>query len=119
VTVTVDQGPQVAATRVLELDAYDTVDVVTPSDGAAHAVEVQPDDGDQLRLILRCATRYDPPLLWEADESETARQLDEPLLVAGESVASLLGGPGNTIAFTNGGEDEVRVQILAGRDAVD
>lgn len=117
-TVTVDQGPQVATSRTLDLDAYDTLDVTVPNDGAAHDVEVQPNDGSRLRLLLLTASRYDPPLTWEADGSGTARELDEPLLVAGESVASLLGAPGETIAFTNGGGDEVRVQILVGRDAV-
>lgn len=116
--VTVDRGPQVATTRTLDLDAYDTVDVTVPNDGAAHEVEVQPDDGNRLRLMLVSATRYEPALTWEADGSGTERQLDQPLLVAGESVASLLGGPGNTIAFTNDGDDEVAVHILVGRDAV-
>lgn len=117
-TVTVDRGPQVAASHVLELDAYDTLDVVIPNDGSAHGVEVQPDDGDQLRLLLVSASGYDPPLTWEADGSGTTHELDEPLLLAGESVAGLLGTPGNTIAFTNGGGDEVTVHILVGRDAV-
>jgi hypothetical protein len=116
--VLVDKGPQAAATRVLELDAYDQVNVSIPNDGNPHDVQVQPDDGSRLRLLVLTATHYDPPLSWEADASGTTRQLDQPLLVAGESVASLLGGPGNTIVFTNGGGEEIRVQILVGRDAV-
>lgn len=117
-TITVDGGPQVAASRVLEVDAYDTLDVVIPNDGNAHSVEVQPDDGDQLRLVLLSASSYDPLVTWEADGSGTTHALDEPLLLAGESVAGLLRTPDNEIAFTNGGGDEVRLQILVGRDAV-
>ena len=117
-SVTVDQGPQIATSRTLELDAYDTLDVTIPADGNAHDVEVQPDDGAQIRLLALTASSYDPPLTWEADESGTQRQLDEPVVLAGASLASLLGSAANAIAFTNSGGTDQTVQILVGRQAV-
>ena len=117
-SVTVSQGPQTATSRTLQLDAYDTLDVTIPADDTAHDVEVQPDDGAQVRLLVLTASSYDPALAWEADGSGVVRQLDEPLLLAGASLASLLGSAGNTIAFTNGGGTDQTVQILVGRQAV-
>lgn len=118
VTVTVRQGPKVATSRTLELDAYDTIDVTIPGDGDAHEVEVQPDDGAQLRLLVLTASSYDATLTWEADASGNQRALDEPVVLAGQSLSSLLGGPANTIAFTNGTAADVDVQILVARQAV-
>lgn len=115
-TVTVDDGPQVTTSRTLQLHAYDKLDVTIPADGNPHAVEVQPDDGTQVRLLVLTASSYDPSVAWAAD-SGTSRQLDQPVSLAGESVASLLGTAGNTIAFTNGGGDDLDVQILVGRQA--
>lgn len=117
-SVTVNQGPQMATSRTLQLDAYDTLDVTIPADDTPHAVEVQPDDGDQVRLLVITASSYDPALAWEADESGMARRLDEPVVLAGTSLASLIGSAGNTIAFTNDGDTDQTVQILVGRQAV-
>jgi hypothetical protein len=117
--VTVDRGPRVTATRTVELDAYDTVDVPIPADGNPHVVEVQPDDGEQVRLLVLTASSYDPPLTWDADEAGTERQLDQPLVLAGQALTSLVGGPANSIAFTNPGDADQTVQILVGRQAVD
>ena len=118
VTITVRQGPKVATSRTLTLDAYDILDVTVPGDGAAHVVEVQPDDGAQVRLLVLTASSYDADLTWEADESGTSRALDEPLVLAGQSLASLLGSAANTIAFTNATGTDVDVQILVAREAV-
>lgn len=118
IAVKVDRGPQVTTSRTFELDAYDTLSVTIPADGAAHVVEVQPDDGAQLRLLVVTASSYDADLTWDPDESGTARALDEPLLLAGESVSGLLGSAANTIAFTNGTSADVDVQILVAREAV-
>lgn len=116
-TVTVGGGPQIVASRALTLDAYDTLDVTIPADGAPHSVEVQPDDGAQLRLLTITAASYDPPLAWEADASGTTRQLDQPVVLAGASLTSLVGTPANAIAFTNGGPEDRTVRILVGRQA--
>jgi hypothetical protein len=106
-------GPKVAASDVLEVDAYDKIEAVIPA-GASATVNVQPSGGAQFLLIT--ASSYEN-LTYKVDASGTTVTLDDPHVLIGSGAVSLLGSTQSQFAFSNGSAADVTVNILVGRDA--
>jgi hypothetical protein len=110
----------VAATQKVEVEAYDRIAVALPgkTNGATPVqVDVQPGGAGQVKLLLITANAYED-VTYEVDGSGTSVTLDAPQLLVGTGAVGLLLGPVNTIEFTNDGTQEVKVEILVGRDAI-
>lgn len=106
-------GPKVSASDAIEVDAYDKIEAVIPASDSA-TVDVQPGAGAQFLLIT--ASSYED-LTYEVDASGTSVTLDGPHVLIGSGAVSLLGGTQNQFEFSNGGTEDVAVNILVGRDA--
>lgn len=113
------------ATRAIQVEAFDRVEVTVPAEsgGTAGSVtaQVQPGGSGQARLVLMTASAYPvdsgtPQLTYEVDGSGTALPLDGPLLLVGGGIADLLGDV-QEVEFSNDSAAAVTVQILVGRDA--
>ena len=111
--VQVVDGPKVSASDMVKVDAYDKMEAVIPAGGSA-TVAVQPGMGAQLLIIT--ADSYED-LTYEVDGSGTTLTLDGALVLFGAGAVSLLGSTQNQFAFTNGGAEDVKVDILVGRNA--
>ncbi|SHN53092.1 hypothetical protein SAMN05660350_00459 [Geodermatophilus obscurus] len=118
-SIAVAGGPTRSIHEALTLQAYDVVQVPVDA-GATRNVEVQPDDGAQLRLLLITASAYARELTYRVGPADDAPELrlDQPLLLLGESATALLGAAPTSMSFTNGTDEDVLVHIVVGRDAV-
>jgi len=106
-------GPKISASDTLEVEAYDKIEAVIPTGGSA-TVNVQPGTGAQFLLIT--ASSY-ANMTYEVDASGTTVTLDGPHVLIGAGAVGLLGSTQNKFKFSNGGSEDVTVDILVGRDA--
>lgn len=126
--VQVTDGPKVALTNSITIDAYDWIEVVIANDpaGQATAVEIQPGDVDQVEFLLINSDKFDDPAKDEVKLSYSVHELaanvgdhiklDAPQLLMGSAVKLLRNSP-DTLHFYNSLGDAVTIQILVGRKA--
>jgi hypothetical protein len=108
-----------AATHKIDAEAYDRIDVALPAKtngDTVKVVDVQPGDAGQVQLLLITASQYQPALTYTVDARPPV-ELDAPQLLVGKGAVGLLGGAVNAIEFTNANAQDIKVQILVGRDA--
>ena len=105
-------GPRLNVSNTLDVDAYDRIDAVIPTGGAATDVEVQPGAGVQLLLIKSS----DPSDDVTFDNNGADIGLKSPILLSGGAVGLLAAAP-ETLSFKNDTAADVTVTILVGRDA--
>jgi hypothetical protein len=109
----------VSATHVqAAVEAIDTIEVVVPdaAAGGEAEVQVQPGGAGQVQLLLIRADRYGEEFSYTVDGGAEDVVLDAPQLLIGGALA-LLGGPPQTITFSNEAATPVTIRILVGRDA--
>ena len=120
VDVKVIDGPKVAASDKLEVEAYGMVEVTAPdkdTDGGKVTVDVQPSDSGVKFLLITTASGEYKDLTYKVDGGDT-RTLNAPLLLIGEGAVKLLGATQEQFEFTNTGTSQITVNILVGRKAV-
>ena len=116
-----------SVTRSVQVGAFDHVEVTVPAtgDGGTVTAEVHPGGTGQARLVMLTASAYPldpadetPQLTFtvDVDGTDTVLPLDGPLLLAGASIADLLGDM-QEVAFTNASDTAIDVTILVGRNA--
>ena len=115
-SVQVGSTLQRAVSTVLEVAAYDVVEV-TIADGAAdEEVEVQP--GSDVQLLMITANSYDPPLTYKVNAAANpAHDLDQPQVFFGAGAIGLLdaSAPGSLFVSNATGSDAV-LSIIVGRN---
>lgn len=104
-------GPSLSGQGVLEVDAYDKIEV-TIMDGATQQVNLVP-SGTVSLLVINPAV---PDVDLSYDIGGTAIALDGPHVLIGTGAVSLLGGASN-LSFTNNTGADATIEILLGRDA--
>ncbi len=117
-TVQVVEGPQLALTRVLQVEAYDAVDVTVPP-GETVEVQLQPGAAGQVQLLLVRAEPAGEELTYAVNDAHgTAIPLDNVQFLVGSGALGLLGAPPHSLFFTNGLGAPASISILIGRKAV-
>ncbi len=116
-TVQIGSTLQRAVSSVLEVDAYDVIEIIIPKSSTDQEVEVQP--GSAVSLLMITSDGYDPPLTYKVnDAGHTARTLNQPQLFVGSGAVALLDpSTPSSLFFSNGPARDVRVSILVGRSA--
>lgn len=125
--VEVAGGPKFSAIRSIPVDAYDKVDALVPEKKAAGpgtaTVNVQPGGEGKVQFLLITSSVYDDKLTYKVDGGKEVK-LDEPQLLVGDGVVSLLNTTQKEFVFRNDvgvvdDEDNppkpATIQILAGR----
>jgi hypothetical protein len=118
--VQVAGGPKILASKTLDVDAYDMIQV-SVGDGANGAkVDVQPGDTG-VQLLLISSDQYGADLTYSvnAAESDAAKRikLDALQLLLGVGAVGLLKDPPKSLFFYNALSIAASIQILVGRDA--
>lgn len=107
-------GPTVSEGGAIDADAYIKLSVMVPT-GANQAVEVLPDPGGALQLLIIVPAKPDSKLTYKVDGEDIP--LDGPVVMIGTGAVSLLASTVGTLTFTNGTGDDMEISILAARDA--
>ena len=123
VTVQVVGGPSVPIAGVLEVDAYEKIDVTVPAkEGATNGTaEVTVSAGDlaSTRLLVMKASAQDGSLSFTTTATgAVAVPLTGPVTLIGGGACSLLAADPDSLTFTNSADTAATVTILVGRKAV-
>ena len=110
----VAEGPTLAASGTLEVEAYLKIAVTIPAGGSVD-VEVLPGGGGGVQLLIINPAVPSEDLTYTVGSEEVV--LDGPHVLIGAGAVGLLAATVGTLAFANGGAEDVEVAILAGRDA--
>jgi hypothetical protein len=117
--IVVPNGPALGFKQILDVDAYDKIDVSIPANPATtdKKVELVGGTGD-VQFIAITSDFFGSDLTYKINSSTTARTLDQPHLFMGKGAVSLFDAAPATLFFSNAatGQD-AKVQILIGRDA--
>jgi hypothetical protein len=112
VMIRADNGPRIARSGSLKVEAYDKV-AVSVAAGQSQEVELGAATAGSIRCLVISPAVTDELLTYEV--GGTAIPLDEPQFLLGGAIA-LAGNP-TKLTFTNGTAADTDIQILVGRDA--
>ena len=107
-------GPTLAGSGELDVEAYLKLTVTVPA-GETVDVEVLPGDGGAVQLLIINPTVPSEELTYKVGADDVA--LDGPHILIGAGAVSLLAAAIGTLQFSNGGDQDAEISILAGRDA--
>lgn len=110
----VDGGPQISINEILEVEAYEKVDVILPGLKKT-TIEVQQSEG-LTRFIMIAASKYEA-LSFLVDGGEPIA-LDHPIMLVGAGAVNLLGKKQNVLEFDNKNPDNVSVMMLVAGKAI-
>lgn len=118
--IVVANGPSMAISQDLTLDAYDKIDITVAS-GGTKDVALQPGPAGRVQLLFISSSLYSDKLTYKINGGANSFALDQPLLLAGHGAVTLFTDPPTKLTFANAtagaGAQDAAVQILAGRDA--
>jgi hypothetical protein len=110
----VDGGPQISINEILEVEAYEKVNVILPGQKKT-TIEVQQSEG-LARLILIAPDKYEK--LHFSVDGGSPIALDHPIMLVGEGAVNLLGKKQNVLEFNNENPDNVSVMMLVAGKAI-
>jgi hypothetical protein len=105
-------GPQVAVSGTMPVEAYDKIGVTVDA-GATQQVDLSPGGAADVTALVISPAAPDVLLTYDANGTDIA--LDAPHVLLGGAVA-LVGDP-SSLTFTNGTATDADITILVGRDA--
>jgi hypothetical protein len=118
--IAVPNGPTLAFNQIIDVDAYDKIDVAVPAQPSGTSEkEVELVAGTGVLFIAIIADAYSEDLTYKINNSSaTARKLDQPHVFIGKGGVSIFDPAPASLFFSNPttGTD-ANVQILIGRDA--
>jgi hypothetical protein len=112
----VSGGPAIAASNILNVDAYDKIGV-TLEPGVTKTAEVQPGGEDRVRFLLISADQFGEDLTFKVADAAATIKLEAPLVLIGDGAVDLLDTPPQSISFTNDTQNSVNIDIIVGRMA--
>jgi hypothetical protein len=116
--VQVPQGPNLAASSQVEVDAYDKVNVMIAAGVTDKSVELQPGGSGQVRFLFIRSNVYGDGLTYKVNNTANpAHKLNDFLLLTGQGSVALLGFAPNSLLFSNSLPGDAVVEILVGRQA--
>lgn len=115
---TVDGQTFVSSTRTFSANAYDSIDHTIAEDTTSEVTiaDVLPADPTQVRVLLLTADVYGESLKFKFDGGGLS-PLEDPLLLFGPQVDTLLSQPGQNLIVENGTGSDVRLRVLVGRES--
>jgi hypothetical protein len=105
-------GPQLAGSGTIDVEAYDKVDV-TVTAGSSQKVDLSPGAVGAIRCLVVLPAVPDADLTYKVGTKDIA--LDAPHLLLGGAVA--LAGDPTSLTFKNDTAADAVISILVGRDA--
>lgn len=117
--VAIPNGPALGFDQILNVDAYDKIDVSIPATPATADKKVELVGGTgEVLFIAITSDWFGADLSYKINSGTTARTLDQPHLFMGKGAVSMFASAPATLFFSNAapGKD-AKVQILIGRDA--
>lgn len=114
----IKNGPTMAFSNSLEVDAYDKLDVSVSAGGGA-TIQLIPAAIGAVKFLLIQSSHYSQDLTYQVNGGGNDIVLDSPQSFIGEGAVSTLDSAAqpSTLVFTNGLGDDVQIQILVGRSA--
>jgi hypothetical protein len=120
-TIKINGSQVTSLSRSIEVEATDSIEVDLPGGtGTAQEVEVQPTStSGRVSFLAITADRYDVSLTYSTTSEGSTVALDQPHVLVGEGAVGLLNpaAPPENLFFKSGLTEDVRIQILVGRDA--
>lgn len=115
---TVDGQTFVSSTRSFSANAYDSIDHTIAKDTTSEVTiaDVLPKKPKQVRVLLLTADIYGASLEFKF-KGGSLSPLEDPLLLFGPQVDTLLGQPGQNLIVKNGTGSDVRLRVLVGRQS--
>jgi len=110
-------GPEAEKGGVLQVDAYDVIDMPIPHGAVDTIINVQPRGSGKVKMMLICSDNY-TGLSFSVDDGNTQITLDSPLLLVGNGAIGLLGETQNNFLFTNTDTKDANVRIFVARMAI-
>jgi len=114
----VDGQTFVSSTRSFSTNAYDSIDHTIAEDTTSEVTiaDVLPEDPTQVRVLILAADVYGPSLEFTFG-GDSLSSLENPLLLFGAQVNTLLDQPGQDLVVKNGTQSTVRIRVLVGRES--
>ena len=115
-------GPGISASRSLEVEAYDLINVkvlsTTSPPDTDKEVDVQPGGAGQVKFLAITSDRYGDGLTYKVNTAANPGiPLDQPQVLVGEGAVGLLDPAPTKLFFSTTLSQDASVQILVGRDA--
>ncbi len=125
VGIKISGGPQLSATKTIEVEAYDSIMVTiigktTPGGpDKDKEVEIQPGIASgQVTFLAITSDRYDSTLTYKVNANSTPPiALDQPHVLVGKGAVALLDPAPKKLFFSSEVNQDAVVQVLVGRDA--
>lgn len=116
------EGPGISASRSLEVEAYDLINVnvlsTTSPPDTDKEIDVQPGGAGQVKFLAITSDRYGDGLTYKVNAAANPRiTLDQPHVLVGEGAVGLLDPAPTKLFFSTTLSQDASVQILVGRDA--
>jgi len=107
-------GPWVTQAGSVQIDAYQRAEVTVPT-GATISIQVPGGSANVGLLYIGCDL-YGTLVTYQLNGAGNAIPLDGPRLFVGGSAMGMLPNPLDSLKVTNNAVDDVRIEILVGRD---
>ena len=117
VSVAVPNGPTLGLHQSLTVDAFDKIAVTVPDQTTSMTVELQPGGTNQVHFLLVTADQYLAGLAYKVNTATASNNLDGPLVLIGPGAVGLLNTAPAKLVFSNSTGQDVKIEILIGRDA--
>lgn len=114
--VKVELGPRISVAEILELDAYDEIDVVVKAGDVDVEVQLQPGEAELVKLLLVKADQAGLTYKLTDETSAPSMPLDKPLFLLGDGGIGLLDAAPQKLFFSNDLAVDVTVHALVGRE---
>jgi hypothetical protein len=121
-TIKINGSQVMSLSKSIPVEATDSIDVDLPAAAVDREVEVQPaNTSGRVSFLAITADHYDALLTYSTtSNSPPGIAVDQPHVLVGEGAVGLLDPTAHptSLFFTNGLAEDVRIQILVGRDAM-
>jgi hypothetical protein len=123
VNVQVVRGPKIFVSDIIDVDAYDKIDVTIEPDASDKEVQIQPGDLGQVQFLLIKSDQYGDGLTYKVnDVNNDAIKLDALQVLIGNGAVGLFEESPAKLLFSNeleldGVKIPASVEILIGRKA--
>lgn len=117
--VKVGGGPHIAKSDTLVTEAYGEIEVTIKKNDKEKKIDVQPAASGNIKFVLIAASQYSDKLFYTLKKGASAKQikLDAPQFFIGAGMIELLDPAPQEIYVTNNLQEDVKLNIIVGRDA--
>lgn len=119
--IQVEEGPKIAESKSITVEAYDLIGVSVADGAAGEDVQVQPGGAGQVQVLIIKSNKYSTDLSYSVNAAEADPdkriKLDGLQVFIGKEMVGLLDSAPQTLFFYNSMGETVHIQILVGRNA--